>query len=122
MFESFHRASKRWKTAGHGLGLAIVEEIGRASRRRNQPFERRRLRNPVHRDAPLALDQAAGRGELMANEPAKKVLVIEDEPSIRNNIMLMLKVERYAADRSGKRPRRPGAGTARSARSHPCAT
>jgi class 3 adenylate cyclase/tRNA A-37 threonylcarbamoyl transferase component Bud32 len=33
----------------------------------------------------------------MANEPAKKVLVIEDEPSIRNNIMLMLKVERYAA-------------------------
>ena len=27
----------------------------------------------------------------------KKVLVIEDEPSIRNNIMLMLKVERYAA-------------------------
>ena len=33
----------------------------------------------------------------MAGEPAKKVLVIEDEPSIRNNIMLMLKVERYAA-------------------------
>jgi len=33
----------------------------------------------------------------MANEPTKKVLVIEDEPSIRNNIMLMLKVERYAA-------------------------
>jgi class 3 adenylate cyclase/tRNA A-37 threonylcarbamoyl transferase component Bud32 len=33
----------------------------------------------------------------MANEPKKKVLVIEDEPSIRNNIMLMLKVERYAA-------------------------
>jgi len=33
----------------------------------------------------------------MAMEPAKKVLVIEDEPSIRNNIMLMLKVERYAA-------------------------
>jgi class 3 adenylate cyclase/tRNA A-37 threonylcarbamoyl transferase component Bud32 len=29
--------------------------------------------------------------------PLKKVLVIEDEPSIRNNIMLMLKVERYAA-------------------------
>jgi len=27
----------------------------------------------------------------------KKVLVIEDEPSIRNNIMLMLKVERYTA-------------------------
>jgi len=27
----------------------------------------------------------------------KKVLVIEDEPSIRNNIMLMLKVERYSA-------------------------
>jgi serine/threonine-protein kinase PpkA len=27
----------------------------------------------------------------------KKVLVIEDEPSIRNNIMLMLKVERYVA-------------------------
>jgi class 3 adenylate cyclase/tRNA A-37 threonylcarbamoyl transferase component Bud32 len=27
----------------------------------------------------------------------KKVLVIEDEPSIRNNIMLMLKVEKYAA-------------------------
>src|SRR6266540_4319493 len=33
----------------------------------------------------------------MADEPKKKVLVIEDEPSIRNNIMLMLKVERYAA-------------------------
>ena len=34
----------------------------------------------------------------MAGEPTKKkVLVIEDEPSIRNNIMLMLKVERYAA-------------------------
>ncbi len=33
----------------------------------------------------------------MADKPAKKVLVIEDEPSIRNNIMLMLKVERYAA-------------------------
>ena len=33
----------------------------------------------------------------MADEPRKKVLVIEDEPSIRNNIMLMLKVERYAA-------------------------
>jgi class 3 adenylate cyclase/tRNA A-37 threonylcarbamoyl transferase component Bud32 len=27
----------------------------------------------------------------------KKVLIIEDEPSIRNNIMLMLKVEHYAA-------------------------
>jgi len=27
----------------------------------------------------------------MAGEPTKKVLVIEDEPSIRNNIMLMLK-------------------------------
>jgi len=33
----------------------------------------------------------------MAGESRKKVLVIEDEPSIRNNIMLMLKVERYAA-------------------------
>jgi len=33
----------------------------------------------------------------MADESRKKVLVIEDEPSIRNNIMLMLKVERYAA-------------------------
>jgi len=33
----------------------------------------------------------------MADESTKKVLVIEDEPSIRNNIMLMLKVERYAA-------------------------
>jgi len=33
----------------------------------------------------------------MAEESRKKVLVIEDEPSIRNNIMLMLKVERYAA-------------------------
>src|SRR5262249_20352279 len=33
----------------------------------------------------------------MQAEPPKKVLVIEDEPSIRNNIMLMLKVERYAA-------------------------
>jgi class 3 adenylate cyclase/tRNA A-37 threonylcarbamoyl transferase component Bud32 len=33
----------------------------------------------------------------MAGGPTKKVLVIEDEPSIRNNIMLMLKVERYAA-------------------------
>src|SRR5438309_5412876 len=33
----------------------------------------------------------------MAYESRKKVLVIEDEPSIRNNIMLMLKVERYAA-------------------------
>jgi len=33
----------------------------------------------------------------MDEEPSKKILVIEDEPSIRNNIMLMLKVERYAA-------------------------
>src|SRR5690349_46493 len=33
----------------------------------------------------------------MAGQAQKKVLVIEDEPSIRNNIMLMLKVERYAA-------------------------
>ena len=33
----------------------------------------------------------------MVDESTKKVLVIEDEPSIRNNIMLMLKVERYAA-------------------------
>ena len=33
----------------------------------------------------------------MAEEIAKKVLVIEDEASIRNNIMLMLKVERYVA-------------------------
>jgi class 3 adenylate cyclase/tRNA A-37 threonylcarbamoyl transferase component Bud32 len=33
----------------------------------------------------------------VAGESPKKVLVIEDEPSIRNNIMLMLKVERYAA-------------------------
>jgi class 3 adenylate cyclase/tRNA A-37 threonylcarbamoyl transferase component Bud32 len=32
----------------------------------------------------------------MENIAPKKVLVIEDEPSIRNNIMLMLKVERYA--------------------------
>jgi serine/threonine-protein kinase PpkA len=33
----------------------------------------------------------------MAGESPKKILVIEDEPSIRNNIMLMLKVEHYAA-------------------------
>jgi len=33
----------------------------------------------------------------MAQDSGKKVLVIEDEPSIRNNIMLMLKVERYSA-------------------------
>ncbi|MGB7543208.1 MAG: protein kinase [Burkholderiales bacterium] len=33
----------------------------------------------------------------MAEAPAKKILVIEDEASIRNNIMLMLKVERYVA-------------------------
>jgi class 3 adenylate cyclase/tRNA A-37 threonylcarbamoyl transferase component Bud32 len=33
----------------------------------------------------------------MEVQSTKKVLVIEDEPSIRNNIMLMLKVERYAA-------------------------
>jgi class 3 adenylate cyclase/tRNA A-37 threonylcarbamoyl transferase component Bud32 len=33
----------------------------------------------------------------MDTPAAKKVLVIEDEPSIRNNIMLMLKVEHYAA-------------------------
>ena len=33
----------------------------------------------------------------MEDVAPKKVLVIEDEPSIRNNIMLMLKVERYAA-------------------------
>jgi serine/threonine-protein kinase PpkA len=33
----------------------------------------------------------------MAKAPAKKILVIEDEASIRNNIMLMLKVERYIA-------------------------
>jgi class 3 adenylate cyclase len=33
----------------------------------------------------------------MEGQAPKKVLVIEDEPSIRNNIMLMLKVERYAA-------------------------
>jgi len=33
----------------------------------------------------------------MAAEAPKKVLVIEDEPSIRNNIMLMLRVERYTA-------------------------
>ena len=33
----------------------------------------------------------------MAGFAAKKVLVIEDEATIRNNIMLMLKVERYAA-------------------------
>ena len=33
----------------------------------------------------------------MADAPAKKILVIEDEASIRNNIMLMLKVERYIA-------------------------
>ncbi len=33
----------------------------------------------------------------MAEAPAKKILVIEDEASIRNNIMLMLKVERYIA-------------------------
>ncbi|HXZ53980.1 MAG TPA: protein kinase [Burkholderiales bacterium] len=32
----------------------------------------------------------------METPAPKKVLVIEDEPSIRNNIMLMLKVERYA--------------------------
>ena len=32
----------------------------------------------------------------MDTPPPKKVLVIEDEPSIRNNIMLMLRVERYA--------------------------
>lgn len=31
----------------------------------------------------------------MSAETPKKILVIEDEPSIRNNIMLMLKVERY---------------------------
>jgi len=33
----------------------------------------------------------------MTGNAPKKVLVIEDEPSIRNNIMLMLKAERYAA-------------------------
>jgi len=48
----------------------------------------------------------------MADESRKKVLVIEDEPSIRNNIMLMLKVERYAA--SGAENGRVGLELARS--------
>jgi len=56
---------------------------------------------------PLRSIKQPVRRYLDGGEPRKKVLVIEDEPSIRNNIMLMLKVERYAADRSGKRPRRP---------------
>src|SRR3989449_1201147 len=81
----------------YGPGSCDREEGGGASRRRHQPYERRRLRNPVHGYDPPAADRTAGRGELMADEPKRKVLVIEDEPSIRNNIMLMLKVERYAA-------------------------
>jgi class 3 adenylate cyclase/tRNA A-37 threonylcarbamoyl transferase component Bud32 len=48
----------------------------------------------------------------MAEEPSKKILVIEDEPSIRNNIMLMLKVEHYAA--SGAENGRLGLEMARS--------
>jgi class 3 adenylate cyclase/tRNA A-37 threonylcarbamoyl transferase component Bud32 len=47
----------------------------------------------------------------MAVESPKKVLVIEDEPSIRNNIMLMLKVEHYAA--SGAENGRIGLESAR---------
>src|SRR3989442_1139680 len=88
---------ERRKPFRHGPGSCYREEGGGASRRRNQPHERRRLRNPVHRHDPSAADRTAGRSELMADESRKKVLVIEDEPSIRNNIMLMLKVERYAA-------------------------
>ena len=48
----------------------------------------------------------------MAAEAPKKVLVVEDEPSIRNNIMLMLKVERYVA--SGAENGRVGLELARS--------
>jgi len=48
----------------------------------------------------------------MAEESSKKILVIEDEPSIRNNIMLMLKVERYSA--SGAENGRLGLEMARS--------
>src|SRR5881628_877846 len=88
---------ERRKPFRYRPGSCDREEGGGASRRRNQPHERRRLRNPVHRHDPSAADRTAGRSELMADEPKKKVLVIEDEPSIRNNIMLMLKVERYAA-------------------------
>ncbi len=49
---------------------------------------------------------------MATKETAKKVLVIEDEASIRNNIMLMLKVERYAA--SGAENGRVGLEMARS--------
>jgi len=48
----------------------------------------------------------------MADEASKKILVIEDEPSIRNNIMLMLKVERYSS--SGAENGRLGLEMARS--------
>jgi serine/threonine-protein kinase PpkA len=48
----------------------------------------------------------------MVETPPKKILVIEDEPSIRNNIMLMLKVERYVA--SGAENGRLGLEMARS--------
>jgi class 3 adenylate cyclase/tRNA A-37 threonylcarbamoyl transferase component Bud32 len=48
----------------------------------------------------------------MAAETTRKILVIEDEPSIRNNIMLMLKVERFAA--SGAENGRVGLEMARS--------
>src|SRR5947209_6693009 len=88
---------ERRKPFRYGPGSCDREEGCGASRRRNQPHERSRLRNPVHGYDPPAADQTASRSELMADEPKKKVLVIEDEPSIRNNIMLMLKVERYAA-------------------------
>src|SRR6266702_2975819 len=88
---------ERRKPFRYGPGSCDREEGCGASRRRNQPHERSRLRNPVHGYDPPAADQTASRSELMADQPKKKVLVIEDEPSIRNNIMLMLKVERYAA-------------------------
>jgi len=48
----------------------------------------------------------------MAGETPKKILVIEDEPSIRNNIMLMLKVERFGV--SGAENGRVGLEMARS--------
>src|SRR5256885_3432253 len=81
----------------HRPGSCDREEGGGASRRRNQPHERGRLRNPVHRyDSPTA-GQTAGPSELMAAESRHKVPVIDDAPSNLDNNMLMLKVERYAA-------------------------
>src|SRR5581483_4352170 len=71
---------------------------GGPARRKHLFQERARQGHPVHRQPAGVLACGSHGGLMNAALPSeKKILVVEDEAGIRNNILLMLKIERFAA-------------------------